>query len=206
MKYILLLLIISLLLIVLFYPNTPQEEAGKHLESLVFTVNDSLLDKRVNEDGLGISYREPLNWRLVPTDTIAKLFQTGYDVKDSLVKIKKIFFNSDIESFIVLSELDSFDLDDSLIINNVKHFIHEQFGENIKITFAEFLFIPFRVIQFQFLKDRFVINKMLFDVYRKKSIIFQVDFISNKETYPTSARVLESFVGSIQLTNNKQKE
>lgn len=196
------LLIIFFLIIILFYPNTPQQEAGKHLESLIFTVNDSLLGERVNDDGLGVSYREPLNWRSVPTNTVTKLLQHDNEIQDSIVEIKKIFFNSDIESFIILSELDSINLDDSLIVDNVKQFIHKQYGDSIKITFTEFLFLPFRVIQFQFVRDRFVINKMLFDVYRKKSKIFQVDFISNNEKYPTSARVLESFVGSLQINNN----
>lgn len=175
------------------------------LQSLIFNVDESLVGEKIKNKEHNIDYRTPKNWQKISqsdiVDRIKVILKTPSPDEKSNIILLDAFNDSDRISYLLLSEIDGIDFETENFKQNFEDAIKNSVVQFNSINSAEFLFLPFHIYQFQIVHDKFILVKMILSKHKVVSNVYQIDFLTNVEKYPTMARVLESFVGSLQITN-----
>lgn len=176
------------------------------LQSLIFNVDESLMGEKLKNKEHNISYRTPKNWETISQsdieDRIKVILKTPISDEKSNIILLDAFNDSDRISYLLLSEIDGIDFGTENFKQKFEDALKNSVVQVNSINSAEFLFLPFHIYQFQIVHDKFILVKMILSKYKSVSKVYQIDFLTNVEKYPSMARVLESFVGSLQLTNH----
>lgn len=178
------------------------------LQSLIFNVDESLIGEKRQHEKLNISYRIPKNWKNISYSEIegkldAILKSANPNEKRNIILLDA-FNDNDKSSYLIISEIENIDFGTENFKYKFENSLKHSITEDITIKSTEFLFLPFHIYQFQILRDQMVFVKMVLGKYKSTSEVYQIDFLTTVEKYPSMARVLESFVGSLQLINHNQ--
>lgn len=176
------------------------------LQSLIFNVDDSIIGEKITNKEHNISYRIPKNWMKISHSGIEEKLNNILKFPNSNEKSNIIlldaFNDSDRISYLILSEIEEIDFGAENFKYKFENALKNSFSKGNIIKSTEFLFLPLHIYQFQIVHDEFVLVKMILSKYKSNSKIYQIDFLTNVGKYQSMARVLESFVGSLQLTNH----
>ncbi|MDP2208084.1 MAG: hypothetical protein Q8K98_04820 [Bacteroidota bacterium] len=176
------------------------------LQSLIFNVDESIIGEKITNKEHNISYRIPKNWKNISHSDIEGklniiLKSPNLNEKSNIILLEA-FNDSDRISYLILSEIEEIDFGTENFKYKFENALKNSTTNGNTIKSTEFLFLPLHIYQFQIVHDQLVFVKMILGKYKSTSKVYQIDFLTNVEKYPSMARVLESFVGSLQLTNH----
>jgi hypothetical protein len=173
----------------------------RELEILQFNVDTSLVASRIADTTLNISYTPPKNWERMLPDTLKHL-----NVAEAHTNVIGIFHDSLSNAGLIVTQIDSFQLSDSanVIARAVKYY--KGIDPQTEVRNAAYQFEEFKVLQIMILEKNSVTLKMIFERSHGGGSPFEFDFLVPKQIYPTTARVIESVVGSLQTNNPLTKK
>ncbi len=206
LNFLILILLISSLL---FSPSCRKKEMNTQqnpLQSLIFNVDESILGEKITNKEHNLSYRIPKDWKNISHSDIEEklnliLKSPNTNEKRNIILLDA-FNDSDRISYLILSEIGEIDFGTENFKYKFENALKNSITNESTIKSTEFLFLPLHIYQFQIVHDQLVSVKMILGKYKSSSKVYQIDFLTNVEKYPSMARVLESFVGSLQLTNH----
>lgn len=206
LNFLILTLLISSLLISSSCRKKEPNTQRITLQSLIFNVDESIIGDKITNKKHNISYRIPKNWKNISHSDIEGklnviLKNSNPNEKRNIILLDA-FNDSDRISYLILSEIEEIDFGTENFKYNFENALKNSITNGNTIKSTEFLFLPLHIYQFQIVRDQLVFVKMILGKYKSTSKVYQIDFLTNVEKYPSMARVLESFVGSLQLTNH----
>ncbi|MDI6802705.1 MAG: hypothetical protein QME58_02515 [Bacteroidota bacterium] len=208
MKFNFLILILLISSFMLFSSCRKKETNTQQnpLQSLIFNVDESVIDKKITNKEHNISYRIPKNWNRISLSDIEEklkvILKNPTSNEKSNIILLDAYNDTDRNSYLILSEIEGIDFGTDNFRYKFENALRNSIVQVNSINSAEFLFLPWHIYQFQIVHNQFIFVKMILSKYRSVSKVYQIDFLTNVEKYPSMARVLESFVGSLQLINH----
>ena len=176
-------------------PN-PQKQP---YETLVFNVDETLLEPIVTDTELKIKIAAPKNWKEIDdamlTQVISKL--DTQRIQGIQMVPRWIFVNGSSRAMCVVSKLNGVGIaPDEALLKTLTTAYQNQFP---KATVQQAVFIKdaFRIHQLMVIATDFVRIKLICDA--PETLVFQVDYHIPKDVYQTELRAIESSIGSINL-------
>jgi len=173
-----------------------QQEKPKH-ETLVFKVDDTLLEPAITDTNLKICISAPKNWKPIDNSLLKHINTSLGDALTQGLQIKPkwIFFNNQSQAMCVVSKLDLVDIaQGEKVLKELKEAYRLKLSD-ATVQSAIFLKDDFRVHQLMVNSSKSVIIKMLLDA--PEVPVFEVDYVVPRQVYARELRAIESSIGSI---------
>lgn len=172
-------------------------EESQPYETLIFNVDDDLIEPAVVDSLLGISISAPKNWKLV-SDSVFIEITTRLDSilgKQIRMEPRQIFVDTNIGAMCVVSKVDSVDISHGeKLLTDLKEAYQTKFPKaNVQIGI--FLTNEFQINQLMVASSKFVLIKLFLDDDRIP--VFEVDYVVPFQAYAQELRSIESSMGSI---------
>ena len=179
--------------------------AQKHpYETLVFNVDETLLDPVVTDTTLRIKMAAPKNWKQINDAMLAEVLNTvETEITQELQMVPRwIFLNEDSLAMCIVSSLNSVDLvPEETLLKDLKTAYQHQFP-NATVQAAVFMKDAFRIHQLMVIAADFVRIKLICDA--PETLVFEVDYRVPRDVYQSELRAIESSIGSIHLIHKQQ--
>ena len=170
-------------------------------ETLVFKVDETLLEPPVMDATLRIKIAAPKNWKQINdamlTEVMNKL-DTQFTQELQMVP-RWIFLNESSRAICIVTKVDI--TPDETLLKTLKTTYQNQFP-NATVQQAVFMKDAFRIHQLMVIDANFVRIKLICDA--PETLVFEVDYRVPKDVYQTELRAIESSIGSINLIHKKQ--
>lgn len=173
-------------------------------ETLVFNVDETLLDPVVTDTTLRIKMAAPKNWKQINDAMLAEVLNTvETEITQELQMVPRwIFLNEDSLAMCIVSSLNSVDLvPEETLLKDLKTAYQHQFP-NATVQEAVFMKDAFRIHQLMVIAADFVRIKLICDA--PETLVFEVDYRVPRDVYQSELRAIESSIGSIRLIHKQQ--
>ena len=174
-------------------------------ETLVFNVDETLLDPVVTDTTLRIKMAAPKNWKEIDASMLAQVINkldTQLTVPELQVVPRWIFLNEGSQAMCVVSRLKGVDITpDETLLKTLETAHRTQFS-NATVHQAVFMKDGFRIHQLMVIATDFVRIKLICDA--PETLVFEVDYRVPRDVYQTELRAIESSIGSISLIHKQQ--
>ena len=173
-------------------------------ETLVFNVDETLLDPVVTDTTLRIKMAAPKNWKQINDAMLAEVLNTvETEITQELQMVPRwIFLNEDSLAMCIVSSLNSVDLvPEETLLKDLKTAYQHQFP-NATVQEAVFMKDAFRIHQLMVIAADFVRIKLICDA--PETLVFEVDYRVPRDVYQSELRAIESSIGSIHLIHKQQ--
>lgn len=182
------------------FPNTKKQPA----ETLVFNVDETLLEPALTDTLLKIKIASPKNWKMID-DTMFMQVVNKLDsqlTEDIKLVPRWIFLNEGSRAMCVVSKLDGVGIaPNETFLETLTTAYRERFP-NATVEKTIFMKDAFRVHQLMVIAADFVLIKLICDA--PETPIFEVDYRIPRDVYQIELKAIESSIGSINLINNSR--
>ena len=173
-------------------------------ETLVFKVDETLLEPMVTDGTLRIKIAAPRNWKKIDDSMLAQVAnKVDAQLMPRLQIVPRwIFLNEGSRAMCVVSKLNGVDIaPDETLLKTLSTAYQNQFP-NATVQQTIFMKDAFRIHQLMVIAADFVLIKLICDA--PETLVFEVDYRVPKDVYQTELRAIESSIGSINLIHKKQ--
>ena len=171
-------------------------------ETLVFNVDETLLEPALTDTDLKITIASPKNWKMIDKSIFAQVvnksdLQLTEDIK---LAPRWIFLNEGSRAMCVVSKLDGVDIaPNETLLKTLTTAYRERFP-NAKVEQTIFMKDAFRIHQLMVVAADFVLIKLICDA--PETHVFEVDYHIPKNVYQIELKAIESSIGSINPIKN----
>ena len=176
-------------------PNTKKQA----YETLVFKVDETLLEPPVMDATLRLKIAAPKDWKKIDDSMLAQVTnKLDLQITQGIQMVPRwIFLNEGSRAMCVVSKLNGVEIaPDEALLKTLETAYRSQFP---KATVQQTIFMKdaFRIHQLMVIAADFVLIKLICDA--PETLIFEVDYHIPKDVYQTELRAIESSIGSINL-------
>jgi len=187
-----LLIRVPILILSLIFLASCSTNRGKVVTQMEFNVDSTLVNRRVSDSSLSISYSVPGSWEeIVASDSALK------QVNAANIRVSEILKNP--AGTVVFSLTDVRKVQDSVFSNMDENYrtVLNPSGSWKNIERAEFITAGYNVKQYVMSRDGQAFFKMLFGDRTRP--VFQVDYtVMIDSAYALNAKTFESIIGSLK--------
>ena len=176
-------------------PNTPKQA----YETLVFNVDETLLEPTVVDTTLRIKIASPKNWTKIDNSMRQQVINTldTEPIQGLQIAPRWVFLNKGSGAMCVVSKLNSVEISpDETLLETLTIAYQNQFP-NATVRQAIFMKDAFRIHQLMVIATDFVRIKLICDAL--ETLVFEVDYHIPRDVYESELRAIESSIGSINL-------
>lgn len=174
-------------------------------ETLVFKVDETLLEPPVMDATLRIKIAAPKDWKKIDDSMLAQIvnkLEIQPIPQELQIMPRWIFLNEGSQAMCVVSRLKGMDIaPDETLLKTLETAYQSQFPNAI-VQRAVFMKDAFRIHQLMVIATDFVRIKLVCDA--PETLVFEVDYRVPRDVYQTELRAIESSIGSINLIHKKQ--
>ncbi|RKU11757.1 hypothetical protein C6501_12085 [Candidatus Poribacteria bacterium] len=173
-------------------------------ETLVFNVDETLLEPVLTDTDLKIKMASPKNWKRIDDSMFVQVVnkldsQLTEDIK---LAPRWIFLNEGSRAMCVVSKLDGVGIaPNETLFNDLTTAYRKRFP-NATVEQTIFLKDVFRIHQLMVVAADFVLIKLICDA--PETLVFEVDYRIPRDVYQIELKAIESSIGSINLINNSR--
>ena len=181
-------------------PNTKKQA----YETLVFKVDETLLEPPVMDATLRIEIAAPKNWKKIDDSMLAQVVNK-LDIQptpqDLQITPRWIFLNETSRAMCLVSRLNGVEIaPDETLLKNLKTAYRNQFPK-ATVQGTVFMKNAFRIHQLMVIATDFVHIKLICDA--PETLVFEVDYRVPRDVYQMELRAIESSIGSINLIHKQ---
>lgn len=172
-------------------------------ETLVFNVDDALLEPAIMDVDLNISIAAPKNWTTIDNSIFAEVLSQSDDtlMQGFQMEPRWLFLNHPSQAMCVVSRINALDITQGeAVLKELEVAYNTQFSDAV-VQSAIFLKEEFRVHQLMVSSSQFVLIKLLCDAPEIPP--FAVDYFIPKNVYERELRAIESSIGSIHSVTSQ---
>lgn len=173
-------------------------------ETLVFEVDETLLEPALTDTLLKITIASPKNWKKID-DTMFVQVVNKLDsqlTEDIKLVPRWIFLNEGSRAMCVVSKLDGVGIaPNETLLKTLTTAYRERFP-NTTVEQTIFMKDAFRIHQVMVVAADFVLIKLICDA--PEVLVFEVDYHIPKDVYQVEVKAIESSIGSINLINKSR--
>ncbi|MCH8293797.1 hypothetical protein IH992_22165 [Candidatus Poribacteria bacterium] len=172
-------------------------------ETLVFNVDETLLEPAIMDADLNISIAAPKNWTAIDDSVLAQVITQSSDMLMQGLQMEPrwIFLNHPSQAMCVVSRLNALDITQGETVLKELEVAYSTQFPNAVIQSTIFLKEEFRVHQLMVNSSQFVLIKLLCDA--PEILPFEVDYFIPKKVYEQELRAIESSIGSIHSVTSQ---
>ena len=173
-------------------------------ETLVFKVDETLLEPPVMDATLRIEIAAPKNWKKIDDSMLAQVVNK-LDIQptpqDLQITSRWIFLNETSRAMCLVSRLNGVEIaPDETLLKNLKTAYRNQFPK-ATVQGTVFMKNAFRIHQLMVIATDFVHIKLICD--EPETLVFEVDYRVPRDVYQMELRAIESSIGSINLIHKQ---
>lgn len=168
-------------------------------ETLVFNVNQTLLEPAITDTTLNITMAAPKAWEKMDDALLAKVMeQVAPHLRQGLELAPRwIFMNARSRAMCIVSQVNGVEIaPDDTLLETQENAYRDAFPE-AAVRRATFRKDAFRVYQLMVSASDVVLIKLICDA--PETLIFEVDYVVPKAVYAAELRAIESSIGSIHV-------
>ena len=173
-------------------------------ETLVFKVDETLLEPPVMDATLRIEVAAPKNWKKIDDSMLAQVVNK-LDIQptpqDLQITPRWIFLNETSRAMCIVSRLNGVEIaPDETLLKNLETTYRNQFPK-ATVQGTVFMKNAFRIHQLMVIATDFVRIKLICDA--PETLVFAVDYRVPRDVYQMELRAIESSIGSINLIHKQ---
>lgn len=173
-------------------------------ETLVFKVDETLLEPPVMDATLRIEVAAPKNWKKIDDSMLAQVVNK-LDIQptpqDLQITPRWIFLNETSRAMCIVSRLNGVEIaPDETLLKNLETAYRNQFPK-ATVQGTVFMKNAFRIHQLMVIATDFVRIKLICDA--PETLVFAVDYRVPRDVYQMELRAIESSIGSINLIHKQ---
>lgn len=177
--------------------DPPSQKRGE--ETLVFNVNQTLLEPAITDTTLNITMAAPKAWEKMDDALFAEVMeQVAPHLRQGLELAPRwIFMNVRSRAMCIVSQVNGVDITpDDTFLETQEAAYRDAFPEAV-VQRAIFRKDAFRVYQLMVNASDVVLIKLICDA--PETLMFEVDYVVPKAVYAAELRAIESSIGSIHV-------
>ena len=169
-------------------------------ETLVFKVDETLLEPPMMDATLRIKIAAPKDWKKIDDSMLAQIvnkLEIQPTPQELQITPRWIFLNEGSRAMCIVSKLNGVEIaPGETLLKTLKTAYRNQLP-NATVQGTVFMKDAFHIHQLMVIATDFVLIKLICDA--PKTLVFEVDYRVPRDVYQTELRAIESSIGSINL-------